>query len=38
MTKQKLKFGPATRGNEDAYQALHKALATYLYVLTQPKK
>ena len=38
MTKQKLQFGPAPRGSEDAYMALHKAFVTYLFVLTQTKK
>jgi len=35
MTKHKLRFGPADRGNEEAYLALHQALATYLFALTQ---
>ena len=38
MTRHKLVFGPAPTGHEDSYLALHKALSTYLFVLTQPKK
>jgi hypothetical protein len=38
MTKFKLQFGPAPEGSEPTYLTLHRALATYLFVLTQPKK
>jgi hypothetical protein len=38
MTKHKLQFGPVAPGGEAGYLALHKALMTYLFVLTQPKK
>lgn len=38
MTKYKLRFGPAAEGDEPSYLALHRALTTYLFVLTQPKK
>jgi len=38
MTKQKLLFGPAPAGGEEDYFTLHKGLATYYFVLTQPKK
>lgn len=38
MTRHKLLFGPAPRGNEEAYISMHRNLATYLFVLTQPKK
>jgi len=38
MTKYKLQFGPAVEGDEPSYLALHRALSTYLFVLTQPKK
>ena len=38
MTKNKLMFAPAPAGNEGSYFSLHKALATYLFVLNQSKK
>lgn len=38
MTRYKLLFAPATPGAEGSYFSLHKALATYLFVLTQAKK
>jgi hypothetical protein len=38
MTKHKVMFGPAPSGSEGSYTSLHKALATYLFVLTQAKK
>jgi hypothetical protein len=38
MTKYKLQFGPAAEGDEPSYLVLHRALTTYLFVLTQPKK
>lgn len=38
MTKHKLAFAPAPLGRDDSYTALHKNLATYLFVLTQAKK
>jgi hypothetical protein len=38
MTKHKLQFGPAPRGGEEAYATMHRNLATYLFVLNQPKK
>lgn len=38
MTRHKLFFGPAPRGNEEAYMTMHRNLATYLFVLTPPKK
>ncbi|MBY0457202.1 MAG: hypothetical protein K2V38_07685 [Gemmataceae bacterium] len=38
MAKHKLSFGPATPGTEESYTALHRDLATYLLLLTQPKK
>jgi hypothetical protein len=38
MTKQKLLFGAAQKGTEDAYLALHRGLAAYLYVLTESQK
>jgi hypothetical protein len=38
MTKFKIQFGPAAEGNEPSYLALHRGLATYLFVLSQPKK
>ena len=38
MTRHKLLFGPAPRGSEEAYTAMHRNLVTYLFVLTQPKK
>jgi len=38
MAKYKIQFGPAPEGNEPSYLALHRGLATYLFVLSQPKK
>jgi hypothetical protein len=38
MTRHKLLFGPAPSGNEESYLAMHRNLAAYLFVLTQPKK
>jgi hypothetical protein len=38
MTKYKLMLGPAPTGREGSYLSLHKALATYLFVLSQAKK
>jgi hypothetical protein len=38
MAKNKLLFGPVTKGNEDAYLALHRALATYLVLLNEHLK
>ncbi len=38
MTKFKLMFAPVPKGNESSYFSLHKALATYLFVLSQAKK
>jgi hypothetical protein len=38
MTKYKLLFTQAPVGGESSYITLHKALATYLFVLTQAKK
>jgi hypothetical protein len=38
MTKHKLLFGPVEKGKEDAYLALHRALATYLFALTQAQQ
>jgi hypothetical protein len=38
MTKYKLMFAPAPIGGEGSYITLHKAMATYLFVLTQAKK
>jgi hypothetical protein len=38
MTKHKLQFGAAPRGGEEAYATMHRNLATYLFVLNQPKK
>jgi hypothetical protein len=38
MTKYKLMFAPAPSGSEASYFALHKTLATYLFVLSQAKK
>jgi hypothetical protein len=38
MTKYKLMFGLAPIGSEGSYLSLHKALATYLFVLSQAKK
>lgn len=36
MTKQKLQFGAAPKGGDASYVDLHRGLATYLFVLTQP--
>lgn len=33
MARHKLQFGPAGRGGEDAYLALHRALGAYLFAL-----
>lgn len=38
MSKYELQFGPAPRGEEETYEAIHQNLATYLYVLSQAKK
>jgi hypothetical protein len=38
MTKYKLMFAQAPTGAEGSYITLHKAMATYLFVLTQAKK
>jgi hypothetical protein len=40
MTRNKLLFGPAPKGGEEAYLALHQGLAAYLFALnqTQAKK
>jgi hypothetical protein len=38
MTAYKIQFGPALEGNEPSYLALHRSLATYLFILSQPKK
>jgi hypothetical protein len=38
MTRFKLLFDRATPGGEGSYITLHKALVTYLFVLTQAKK
>jgi len=38
MTKFKLMFAAVPKGNENSYFSLHKALATYLFVLSQAKK
>src|SRR5262249_61354914 len=40
MSKYKLQFGPVTRGNEEAYIAVHQGLSGYLFALQQnePKK
>jgi len=38
MAKFKLRFGPAPQGGDTSYFALHRALATYYFILTQPKK
>jgi hypothetical protein len=38
MAKNKLKFGPAPAHGAESYFTLHRALATYLFVLTEPKK
>jgi hypothetical protein len=38
MAKYKIQFGPSAEGDEPSYLAVHRALTTYLFVLTQPKK
>ena len=38
MTKLKILFGPAAKGNEDVYLALHRGLATYLVILNENQK
>jgi hypothetical protein len=38
MTKFKLLFGPAALGNEEAYVAMHRGLAAYLFLLSQNGK
>jgi hypothetical protein len=38
MMKNKLLFGPAVKGDEDAYIALHRGLAAYLFVLNESQK
>lgn len=38
ITKNKLLFGPAPKGEEEAYIALHRGLATYLFTLTESAK
>ncbi len=38
MTKLKILFGPAPKGNEDVYVALHRGLAAYLYILNESQK
>jgi hypothetical protein len=38
MTKHHLQFGPAPRGEVEAYETMYRNLAAYLYALTQPKK
>ncbi|MBX9582100.1 MAG: hypothetical protein K2X87_17480 [Gemmataceae bacterium] len=38
MTKAKLLFGPAPRGGEDAYLALHRGLVVYLAGLAEAQK
>ncbi|MBX9626926.1 MAG: hypothetical protein K2X82_24205 [Gemmataceae bacterium] len=38
MTRNKLLFGPAGPGDEDAYLALHRGLAAYLFGLTDAQK
>ena len=35
MTKHKLQFGPLDKGGEEAYLALHRGLASYLFALSQ---
>lgn len=37
MAKHKLVFGPAPPGGDKTYATLHQLLATYLFVLKQPK-
>jgi hypothetical protein len=38
MTRAKLLFGPAPKGDEDAYLALHRGLVGYLYGLAEAQK
>ena len=38
VVKNKLLFGPAPKGEEDAYIALHRGLATYLVALNEAAK
>lgn len=38
MTRHKLQFAAAPSGNEESYMALHRNFATYLFLLTQPRK
>ena len=38
MTRNKLLFGPAEQGEEDAYFALHRGLVAYLFVLGDDAK
>jgi hypothetical protein len=38
MARHKIQFGPAGEGGEPAYLAVHRGLATYLFVISQPKK
>lgn len=38
MTRHKLQFAAAPTGSEETYLSLHRNFATYLFLLTQPKK
>jgi hypothetical protein len=38
MTRHNLLFAPAAPGTEDRYVAAHRALATYLFALTEAQK
>lgn len=38
MTKNRLLFGPVPKGEEDAYLALHRGLAAYLFLLNESQK
>lgn len=38
MARHKLLFGPAPKGGEEAYMALHQALAAYLIAISPQKK
>lgn len=38
MSRHKLQFAAAPVGNEETYLNLHRNFATYLFLLTQPKK
>ena len=38
MARYKLEFGPAPKGADQSYTALHRNLATYLFVLKQTQK